>query len=261
MHAALISQNSRHVDRPARAPGPRYDSRVSEVDVWIARPSSTDDPALVAEYEGLLTDDERNRLRAFRFEKHRREYLVTRALVRTALSTYGSTPPAAWRFATNAYGRPAIDPPSALRFNLSNHPTMVVCAVVTGAEIGVDVEPLDRAGDILSVATTVFAPGELAELRALPRAMAREHAVSLWTLKEAYIKARGMGLALPLDAFAFSFDGPGAPRIAFTRAIDDRPDRWAFRTLDVDGHRIAIAVERALGEPRIRLRPHVPLRG
>ena len=243
----------------------RFDLRMAhppanQVDIWIAAPHEINDPELLALYDRLLSDDERGRQRAFVFDKHRREYLVAHALLRSTLSKYATTRPSEWRFSKNAYGRPAIEPPSGLRFNLSHHPTMVVCAVTTGAELGVDVEPLLRGNEILGIAEAAFASRELADLRALPEALARDRAVSLWTLKEAYIKARGLGLALPLDGFAFSFDEP-QPHISFGPTIADEPQRWAFRTRDVNGHRIALAVECGEeSEPEIRLHFNVPLR-
>ena len=231
----------------------------NQIDVWIAEPQEINDPELLAAYEQLLSDSERERQRALVFEQHRREHLVAHALVRTVLSKYAATGPSEWRFTNNAYGRPAVDPPSALRFNLSHHPTLVVCALTTGAELGVDVEPLRRGSEILNIAEATFAAQELADLRTLPAAQACDRAVSLWTLKEAYVKARGLGLALPLDGFAFSFE-QAEPQIRFGPASDDRPERWAFSTRDVNKHRIAIAVERVLGEPEIRLHFNVPLR-
>jgi len=233
----------------------------NQVDLWLAAPHEINDPGLLAAYDRLLSDGERERQRAFAFDKNRREYLVAHALVRTTLSKYAATRPSDWRFSNNAHGRPAIEPPSALRFNLSHHPTMVVCAVTLGAELGVDVEPLQRGRAILKIADASFAPRELADLRKLPSAIACDRAVSLWTLKEAYIKARGLGLALPLDGFAFSFDEPRAPQVSFGPTIADEPERWAFRTRDVNGHRIGLAVERGPAEPEIRLHFNVPLDG
>jgi 4'-phosphopantetheinyl transferase len=219
------------------------------VDLWLLRPEACPAGDL-ATAMAWLAPAERERHARFVFERHRVEYLATRALVRRALSSYRPVAPAAWQFRTNAYGRPAIDaaasdpsgdPATELRFNLANHPTLVVCAIRHGAELGVDVEPLSRGADILAIAHTVFAPAELAELHALPQADRPDRALSLWTLKESYIKARGMGLSLPLDGFAFSFDAP-APRISFAPAIDDDPAL---------GHRIALALE--VPSPAVRV--------
>ncbi len=237
-----------------------------DIDVLIAMPGRFDEPALLAAYDALMTDAERARQRAFVFERHRIESLVTRALVRTALSRYRPVAPEAWRFEKNEHGCPRIEPPCGLSFNLSNHPTMVVCAVTEGAAIGVDVEPLSRAPEIVEVAGDVFTPTEQAELATLGPEGKRDRAVTLWTLKEAYIKARSLGLALPLDGFAFRFDDPTRPRISFAASIDDDPARWWFHTVDVAEHRIALALERAPtptmldAEVRVRVRVCVPLR-
>jgi 4'-phosphopantetheinyl transferase len=227
----------------------------SDVDLWLLQPDAcaADDLASAMPW---LTPAERERHGRFVFERNRVEYLATRALVRRALSSYHPVAPAAWQFRTNAYGRPAIDvssgPAGELRFNLANHPTLVVCAIRGGAEIGVDVEPLTRGAEILAIAHTVFAPAELAALRALPEAAQPDRALALWTLKEAYIKARGMGLSLPLDGFALSFDAPG-PRISFAPTVDDDSARWTFRRLDIFGHRIALALETTAAAPVVRV--------
>ncbi len=225
-----------------------------DVDVWAAEPSALDAAEVRAACEALLTDDERARQRAFVFERNRREGLLTRALVRSVLSRYRPTAPGAWRFARNAHGRPHLDPPCGLSFNLSNHPTLVVCAVTEGREIGVDVEPVSRGPAIVDLGGAAFTDEERDDLRRLQPPERLERAVTLWTLKEAYVKARGQGLSLPVDAVAFRFTR-GEPRLSVSAAIDDRPDRWWFQTFDLAGHRIAVAVERAgPTPPSVRLR-------
>lgn len=215
------------------------------VDVWLARPAALRDPRLAARWERWLTPAESSRRRAFVREVNRQEYLVTRALVRSILSVCQSMDPAALRFATNPYGRPHLDPPCGLWFNLSNTTELVACGVSRDGEVGVDVEPLDRGPDVVEVADTVFSPRELRELRSIadPAAL-RDRALDLWTLKESYIKARGMGLSLPLDRFSFVFDDPARLTIAIDPSLADDPARWRFRRLDVAGHRLAVCAER-----------------
>lgn len=223
---------------------------MGRVDVWLARPAALLAPALIERWEGWLTDQERARRRAFVREVNRHEYLVTRALVRSTLSRYRPRSAADWQFAINEFGRPRVEPPCGLDFNLSNTTHLVACAVREGGEIGVDVEPLDRGGEVLEVAETVFSPRELAELAALDdHAARRERALDLWTLKESYIKARGMGLSLPLRKFSFVFDDPAQIGIAIDPSLNDPPERWSFRTMDVAGHRLALALERHAGAP------------
>lgn len=231
---------------------------VTVVDIWLLSPERLDTEQLAAGYP-LLTPEERERHRKFVFERHRNEYLVTRVLARAALSRHRPRAREAWQFRRNEYGRPEIEPPCGLRFNLTNHPQLVACAVREGElELGCDLEPLARGGEVLGISESVFAPRELDELRALPEAQQPDRAISLWTLKEAYIKARSIGLSLPLKEFAFSFDeaaapvelsragaasAAGSPRISFTAEIADQPARWRFAMLDLDGYRISLAIE------------------
>jgi 4'-phosphopantetheinyl transferase len=226
------------------------------IDVYLLRPSACaldDHPALLA----WLHPTELERYHRFVFDRHRLEYLATRALVRRALSTYRPLAPAAWQFRITSHGRPEIDPPCGIAFNLANHPTLTVCALRTAddaavPEVGVDVEPLTRGAEIVPLAPSVFSVAERAALHALPAAAQPDRALSLWTLKEAYIKARSLGLSLPLDGFSFSFDAD-PPRISFAASIPDTPERWTFRTLDLLDHRISLALEATDPAPVVRV--------
>lgn len=211
-----------------------------EIHLWCARPPTLADSGIFRAYEALLSEAERDRCGRFKFERHRREYLLTRALARTALSHYLPVQPADWRFSANAYGKPETDPPCGLRFNLSNSPDLVVCLIARCGEVGVDVEPWHRAGDIQALAEEVFSPSELAGFHALAGQSQAERGLSLWTLKESYVKARGIGLGLPLREFSFVFDGSAPVRLSFAPGFGDRPGRWRFGLLDYAGHRVAM---------------------
>jgi 4'-phosphopantetheinyl transferase len=121
-----------------------------------------------------------------------------------------------------------------------------VCLVSAHHEVGVDTELRTRAKSIVEIANTVFAADELRELLALEGDAQAERAVTLWTLKEAYIKARGMGLALPLDKFAFRF---GADvRIEIDASLGDDAAKWQFRTLALGPHVVSTAMACAPAE-------------
>jgi 4'-phosphopantetheinyl transferase len=231
-----------------------------EVHLWCTSLERLHDQALLTRYAALLSSDERARRDAFRFDEHRHEYLVTRALVRTVLSRYAATLPGDWRFRWNEYGRPDLDGGGpGLRFNLSNTAGLVVCLVAAGSEVGVDVERRDRAPAILELAPSVFSSCELAELRALRGAAQQDRALALWTLKEAYIKARGMGLAIDLAAFSFRFESDRI-RVALDPSLHDDPGRWEFRLVDRGEYRIALALERTgAAAPRVRVWETTPL--
>jgi 4'-phosphopantetheinyl transferase len=211
--------------------------------LWCAYP----DDLLLAEAAQactlLLSEDERARWTAFKFDRHRREYLATHALARIALSHYSALRPEAWKFQMNAYGKPSADPGIGLKFNLSNSQGLVVCLIGEGAEVGVDVEPRARAKSIAEVGPRMFSTQELGQLESLREDERPERCLHLWTLKEAYIKARGMGLAMPLNNFSFLFGGSQGIRMALDSSLHDEPGRWRFCLLKRAGHCIALMVE------------------
>jgi len=211
------------------------------IDVWYVAPPELDERALAA-CDAVISEEERASVRRFVQEGNRRERLVARALVRTVLAGNRHVTPTSLRFTAGQWGKPEIDPPCDLHFNLAHHPTLVVLAVSQSRAVGIDVEPLSRHPQIVEVADRVFAPSEIAELAALGHSLRADRAVSLWTLKEAYIKARGTGLSLPLRELALRFDEP-SPRLVTSEAVDPNPRRWAFGITDVEGHRIALALD------------------
>lgn len=226
---------------PTGAPPPSGEVLLCHVELPRELPS-----ALVARLRLHLPEEELARHDRFRHEGAAGEYLVARALVREALSAWTGVEPAAWRFDANEHGRPyvtvpALDPP--LHFNLSHTRGRVVLAIGRDPWVGVDVEPLDRRVDVLPIVDRFFSADEAAALRALPEDQHRDRFLALWTLKEAYIKARGMGLAIPLGDFSFAPDDDPV-RIAFAPALADEPDAWRFHRVDLDGrHRLAVAAK------------------
>jgi 4'-phosphopantetheinyl transferase len=225
------------------------------VELWYARPAELTDAQLAA-LATLLDDEERARAARFRFERNRRELIATRALVRCVLSLHTGTPAQSFRWALGERGRPEPAPPCGIWFNASNHPELVVCALSHAREIGVDVEPCDRAGEIVEVASTVFSAPELEGLARLEEPARRDRAVSLWTLKEAYIKALGLGLGAPLREIAIDpADTPPSLRLL---SGFDSASGWWLDTLDHEGFRIATAV-RAPARPAIALHDGGPL--
>ncbi len=225
--------------------------------LWFAYPGDLAEPEVEEACVAVLDDAERARAARFKFEKHRREYIATHALTRAALSLAHTLPPQSWSFSCNKFGKPFPVPESGLRFNQSNSVELAVCLVslansISGApvEVGVDVESFARAAEIVPLAPRVFSAAERAQLNALPAAKRPDRALSLWTFKEAYIKARGMGLSLPLQEISFLFDGPKIDgpqtiRFAVEPGVEDDPARWRFCRFDHAGHRIALAVEAA----------------
>jgi 4'-phosphopantetheinyl transferase len=223
----------------------RYD-----IHVWSLVVEAVPDeawPALAA----VLDDHERARAARFRFECHRRPYVAAHALLRHMLAQCAGRPPEAWRFAATPHGKPEIiDPPDGapLRFSLTHSDHMVAVAVTRAAEIGIDLEPLDRRlEDGPELAERFFATEEVRALRALPAEERAERFIRLWTLKEAFLKATGMGLAMPLDSFAFVSLDP--VRIVFPDHSRGDAGRWAFRQWPVERHMLAVAIDWPAARP------------
>ena len=239
-----------------------------EAHLWYLLPEAVTDPRLFAAYEALLAPAEQARKERYRFEHSRRELVFTRALVRTTLSRYAEVAPAAWVFRENAYGRPEIDPAvhpdvGPIRFNLSNTRGLIACLVALDREVGVDVEDTDRAGETVGIADSFFSRAEVAALRALPEDRRRARFFDYWTLKEAYIKARGMGLSIPLDQFSFVLDQGPRIGITFDPRLGDDASTWQFEQFALSPrHRTAAAVRRGDGpDVRFVVRSVVPLVG
>ena len=236
----------------------------TETHLWMVFPDTLREPGLLGSYHALMCPEEQIRQQRFRFEKGRHEYLVTRALVRTVLSRYAEVDPGDWRFSKNAYGRPEIAAPQGLprlRFNLSHTDGLIVCLVALDREIGIDVESLDRRGQTVEIADRFFSPFEATTLRSLPELSQRYRFFEYWTLKEAYIKARGMGISLPLEQFSFRLDSNQPVRIAFDPRMNDDPASWQFQQFrPTPRHLMAVAIRRK-HEPdlTIQIRQTVPL--
>jgi 4'-phosphopantetheinyl transferase len=216
--------------------------------LWYVAPEKLTDPELLALYRAWLAPDERQRHSRYRFDKHRHEYLITRALVRWVLSRYAPVAPAEWQFDCNEHGRPHIRAPAVLprlRFNLSNTQSLVACLVAEDLEIGVDVEEMDRSGETVAIADRFFSPTEVVDLRALPPERQRARFFEYWTLKESYIKAKGKGLAIPLEQFSFHLSPEGPVRISFDPRLGDDPGAWQFiQQRPTPRHQVAVALRR-----------------
>ncbi len=239
--------------------GPPLALPAGHAHLWWAVPERFTDPDELARYREALTEDERRKTDRFRFARDRQLCLIARILVRTTLSRYDGVEASNWRFRANRYGRPAIETPaSSLRFNLSHTAGLVVCLVSRDREVGVDVEPRSRSGEWLDLASRFFSPREAAGLREVEVSERPRRFLEYWTLKEAYIKARGMGLAIPLADFSFDLPAPrpDAVRIRFAPSLDDDPARWQFGVRELGGHHlVATAVEADAAAP-VRITPH-----
>jgi 4'-phosphopantetheinyl transferase len=212
-----------------------------DVHVWYRFTESLDDDAVRAEVT-QLSADERVRCGRFVSRRDRRDFAAGHALLRRVLSMYGDGRADAWTFVADANGKPALaHEPGAppLAFNLSHTHGLVACAVARDAEVGVDVECVGRGTDGRDIAQRFFSAAEVAQLDACPAGQRAARFIELWTLKEAFLKAIGSGLAHPLDTFGFSFDDAGGLRF---NAPDGGPGAWTFALfMPSELHRLALA--------------------
>jgi len=236
----------------------------SEIHLWLAFYEEADED-LHSAYREILEPAEKAREPRFYFAADRRRYLVTRALVRTVLARYLPLAPRDWRFAANAYGRPEIANAqgrrSGLSFNLSHTRDLIVLGVTRGRALGVDVENLGRREAVIDVARHYFAEAEVSALARVPAAQQHHRFFEYWTFKESYIKARGMGLSLPLDRFSFHFPDDHTVKLRIDRDLGDDPRRWELVQLrPAPEYLLAVCAERvASGPSHVVVRQTVPL--
>ena len=175
-----------------------------------------------------LAADEQARAERFHFERDREHFIVARGVLRAILGRYLNRAPERLSFCYGAHGKPALAGEAgadAIRFNVSHSHGVALYAVTRGREVGIDLERIRFDLAVLEIAERFFSRREVATLRTLPTEAQRQAFFRCWTRKEAYIKARGEGLSLPLDQFDVSL-APGEPAALLgtpTRSVRSRP--------------------------------------
>ena len=182
----------------------------------------------------LLSRDELERAERFRFERDRGRFVVRRGLLRSLLGRYLGVEPTDIDFVYNNYGKPALGSSferHALHFNISHSNELAMFAFTWGMDVGVDVEYEQRDIEYEQLAERYFSPYERTMIQSLPPESKREAFYLCWTRKEAYIKAHGEGLSLPLDQFDVSVT-PGEPAcLLATRGGLEEAGSWTLRHL------------------------------
>lgn len=239
----------------------------TEVHVWLARPDDITSAQQLEDGFQLLSEEERSRCERFHFDVHRKLYLVSHALVRTTLSRYVGIAATEWKFSTGEFGRPEISPANdsnRLRFNLSHTEGLAALVVCLNDDCGVDVERTQRVKDLHGVARRVFTPREREDLERREGDSLHGRFSDYWTLKEAYMKARGLGFQLPPNTFSIQLPERGhAPvRLDLPNGFDDRSDHWQLSLHSLSHwkneiYRLAVALRRGDSAPRSIVIRHV----
>ena len=232
--------------------------RIGDVDLWLA---ALDLPAAsVKEFETFLSDDERRRADRFHFARDRRRFVVARGVLRSVLGQHLKERPEDVQFCYEPLGKPylRLSGEPKLRFNVSHANELALIGLCLGSQIGIDIEHKDQDRATLEIARCYFAPEEVSELAVLPAEAQSDAFFTIWTLKEAYIKARGEGVSLGLDTFAITLDADRRPALVRSALGDDELKRWRFWLIDIGpAYSAALAVE-GIGERCLSLRDATP---
>jgi len=197
-----------------------------EIHVWDAELDVP--PTVLGRLEAALSGDERTRADRFFFARDRNRFIAARAILKQLLGRYLGRGPEDFEFGYGPYGKPYLEAKQGLppiRFNLSHSSGKAVFAFTSGSEVGVDLESVRADFARNEIAEAHFSQRELEELRRLSPSLKPEGFFLCWTRKEAYVKAQGAGLQIPLTSFSVSLT-PGQPE---ELESTDR-DRWKIRS-------------------------------
>jgi 4'-phosphopantetheinyl transferase len=252
IHGATLPRSKMRppLERTPPALQPLAELASGQAHLWLASVNASADPDLVASYQRLLSPEETAELRAIASSRRRNLYLVSRASVRSVLSRYAVVDPRAWAFRRAIVGSPQVAAPTAappIRFSLSHTTGLVACLVALGRDVGVDVENIDRRRRSLELAEHCLGPSELTMLKRLPAAQQPLRFYEHWTIKESYLKARGIGLSLPLKDISVDLGGE-SPRLCLDPGIGDDPESWQVALFHPSpSHVVAATVRRNKG--------------
>jgi len=201
----------------------------ARVDVWFS--SLDTQPTLLDSLRAALSRDEQERAARFHFARDRDRYIAGRGLLRALLAERVATEPEELRFDYSPYGKPRLRGHDAITFNVSHSANRAVFAIAEGVEVGVDVEVLDSKPSDELVARQFFSALEVGEFLSLPLETRPRAFLTTWTRKEAYIKARGEGLSLPLRDFDVTLMPGVPPQLRRTAWSETEPSEWRLYDL------------------------------
>lgn len=216
-----------------------------EVHIWQA--SLDQSPATINQLHRLLAADEEERARRFHFETDRRHYVVGRGYLRLILSRYLGIHSEEIEFTYTEYGKPQITlsglPGQSLNFNLAHSKGLALYAFTRLGQIGVDIEYIRPEFPDEEIAQRFFSAVEIKRLRALPVEARPQAFFDCWTRKEAFIKAKGLGLSLPLDQFDVTLDPAEPAALLRTGWDENEAEHWSLRGIGTaPGYAAAVAV-------------------
>lgn len=188
----------------------------------------------LAQFEATLNIDERVRAARFYFNRDRQRFIVARGCLRMILSHYLAVAAEELDFCYNTFGKPSLASPyatSGLTFNLAHSGEFALYALAYKRQVGVDIEQIRLDLAYEQLAGQVFSLAEQQSLQDILAAQRREAFFNGWTRKEAYIKAQGKGLSLPLDQFTVTLAPDELPRLVSTQHAPDEAARWSLQAV------------------------------
>jgi 4'-phosphopantetheinyl transferase len=184
----------------------------------------------------MLSEDERTRAQRFRFEIHRQRFIVGRGILRTLLGRYSHTPPESIAFSYSANGKPFLMPSDStlgIEFNASHSHELALFACTREQAIGVDIEYMRAFPDTQAIVNNFFSHQEQQAFSALPASKQTASFFAAWTRKEAYLKACGDGLSLPLSQFEVSMEPEQEARILAIGGSREKAAFWFLQEIVV----------------------------
>jgi len=201
-----------------------------QVHVWSVCKSTHEDRLLM--YWELLDATEKERALKFRFRKDRYCFIIARGVLRKLLSIYLDVTPVEIKFQFGRNGKPYVNHPSDIKFNISHSGDTILLGFVQRYSIGIDVEYTKRKVDVEKIAQLFFSEEEVSSLFALDQAYHTQAFYNCWTRKEAFIKAEGSGLSFPLDQFVVSLDSTKEATLIDTKWDKKEKEKWALNTIE-----------------------------
>lgn len=221
-----------------------FDDLQAAAHVWFCNPLLIQDGSKLSAYQSVLSGQEVDRYHRFYFEKDKHSYLVSHALLRHALSMYVDVDASQWQFSSNEHGKPELlsqPVDQVINFNLTHTDGLSACVIALDKPCGIDAENISRKNKFEAVAKRMFAEEEQ---RRLHMSNIEQQFFYYWTLREAYVKAQGTGLAGSSKEFYFDADMNKMSASIHHRNGQQADDKnWYFRMYEpTQDHVLSVAI-------------------
>ena len=223
------------------------DKLQTEAHVWFVIPENIRDNKVITEFFSLLSTEEINKHNRFHFKEDKHQYLVSHAFVRSVLSKYLDKQPGDLKFHNTKNGKPEIllnHSNRLVRFNLSHTKGLTVCIVTMNDDCGIDTEKIDNKTASIDVARLMFSESEFEFIKNLSGSTYLKEFFTRWTLREAYVKALGLGIGYPTNKLLFNIVDDNNIGLLIEETNDAICQYWQFHTMQpTSNHIVSIAIK------------------